>query len=146
MERQDCFYQCNFLKNFFQLFPECTTIIFLGYKIRNNSIFFKLLSCFLSNDCNFTPLIVVGNVVKLREALNFFEEKPLFGKRYLVPKINSEPSRLAVMLRDKSTLASSPFFLRQAKKPSIPFTLVKTIQSFHFSLSSLQDLYTIFPT
>ncbi len=46
-------------------------------------------------------LIVVGNVVKLREALNFFEEKPLFGKRYLVPKINSEPSRLAVMLRDK---------------------------------------------
>lgn len=46
-------------------------------------------------------LIVVGHVVRLRETLNFFEEKALFGKRYLVPKIGSEPSRLALMLRDK---------------------------------------------
>lgn len=46
-------------------------------------------------------LIVVGNVVKLRENLNFFEEKPLFGKRYLAPKIGTEPSRLAMLLRNR---------------------------------------------
>jgi len=46
-------------------------------------------------------LIVAGQVVKLREALNFFEEKPLFKKRYLVPKIGSTPSRLALLLREQ---------------------------------------------
>lgn len=46
-------------------------------------------------------LIVVGLVVELREALNFFEERPLFGKRYLLPKIGAEPSKLALMLREK---------------------------------------------
>lgn len=46
-------------------------------------------------------MIVIGDVVGLREYLNFFEEKPLWGRRYLVPKIGGEPSRLAAMLRDK---------------------------------------------
>ena len=44
-------------------------------------------------------LIVVGNVVGLREKLNFFEEKPLFHKKYLVPKIGDKPSPLAQKLR-----------------------------------------------
>lgn len=43
-------------------------------------------------------LIVAGKVVKLREKLNFFEEKPLFGKKYLVPKIGREASRLTIGL------------------------------------------------
>lgn len=43
-------------------------------------------------------LIVVGNVVKLRETLNFFEETPLFGKHYLVPKIGRETSHLTLGL------------------------------------------------
>lgn len=43
-------------------------------------------------------LIVAGEVVKLREKLNFFEEKPLFGKNYLVPKIGREASKLTMGL------------------------------------------------
>jgi uroporphyrinogen III methyltransferase/synthase len=46
-------------------------------------------------------MIVVGDVVTLRSQLNFFEEQPLFGKSYLVPKIGKEPSALADMLRNK---------------------------------------------
>lgn len=46
-------------------------------------------------------MIVVGEVVRLRETLNVFEKMPLFGKKYLVPKIGSEPSRLAERLRAK---------------------------------------------
>lgn len=46
-------------------------------------------------------MIVVGPVVRLRQSLNFYEKKPLFGKRYLVPKIGAEPSRLAQALRDR---------------------------------------------
>ena len=30
-------------------------------------------------------IIVVGNVVALREKLNFFEKQPLWGEHYLVP-------------------------------------------------------------
>lgn len=45
-------------------------------------------------------LIVVGNVVRLRSSLNFFEEKPLFGKRYLVTKIGEETSKLTSGLRE----------------------------------------------
>lgn len=44
-------------------------------------------------------LIVVGAVADLREPLNFYEKKPLFGKRYLVTKIGEEPSKLAAILR-----------------------------------------------
>ena len=44
-------------------------------------------------------MVVVGNVVSLREQLSFFEERPLWGKRFLVPKIGTKPSRLAEMLR-----------------------------------------------
>ncbi len=48
----------------------------------------------------FTPpaLIVVGEVVALREGLNFFEQKPLFGRRYLIPKIGKKSTRLREML------------------------------------------------
>lgn len=50
-------------------------------------------------------LIVVGRVVSLRDKLNFFETSPLFGKKYLVPKIGHEPSRLAAILRSHGALA-----------------------------------------
>lgn len=46
-------------------------------------------------------LIVVGKVINLRESLNFFEEKPLFGRSYVIPKIGSAPSRLARMLQEE---------------------------------------------
>ena len=46
-------------------------------------------------------MIVVGSVVSLRESLNIYEKKPLFGKRYLVPKIGEEPSRLSQALKDR---------------------------------------------
>lgn len=46
-------------------------------------------------------MIVVGNVVALREKLNFYEKQPLWGEHYLVPKIGSEPSKLAESLRNK---------------------------------------------
>ncbi len=46
-------------------------------------------------------LIVVGKVVGLREKLNFFEEQPLFGKKYLVTKVGKEVSRLTKLLESQ---------------------------------------------
>lgn len=43
-------------------------------------------------------LIVVGEVVSLRDELNFFERRPLFGKKYLIPRIGEQPTRLRALL------------------------------------------------
>lgn len=45
-------------------------------------------------------LIVVGEVVNLREKLNFFEEKPLFGKQIVVTRTRKQSSQLVEMIRD----------------------------------------------
>lgn len=44
-------------------------------------------------------IIVVGQVVSLRERLNFFEEQPLFGRRYLIPKIGKDTTGLKGLLK-----------------------------------------------
>lgn len=45
-------------------------------------------------------LIVIGEVVNLREKLNFFEVKPLFGKRIVVTRTRSQSSHLIDMIQD----------------------------------------------
>ena len=45
-------------------------------------------------------LIVVGDVVALRDPLNWFETKPLFGRRILVTRTREQAGRLAAMLED----------------------------------------------
>lgn len=49
-------------------------------------------------------VIVVGDVVSLRNELNFFEERPLFGKRYLLPKIGEKSTRLKGLLQDQGAV------------------------------------------
>lgn len=45
-------------------------------------------------------IIIVGDVVKLRDELNWFERKPLFGKTVVVTRSRSQASRLSETLRD----------------------------------------------
>ena len=45
-------------------------------------------------------LIVVGEVVSLREKLNFFEEKMLFGKQVVVTRTRSQSSEIVERIRD----------------------------------------------
>ena len=48
-----------------------------------------------------TPaLIVVGDVVKLHETLNWFENKPLFGKRVVVTRAREQASELKRLLEE----------------------------------------------
>lgn len=46
-------------------------------------------------------IIVVGEVVKLREKLNWYEAKPLFGKRIVVTRSRDQASVFAEMLIDR---------------------------------------------
>ncbi len=45
-------------------------------------------------------IILVGEVVRLREKLNWFEIKPLFGKRILVTRTREQASQLVELLED----------------------------------------------
>ena len=45
-------------------------------------------------------LIVIGDVVKLREKLNFFEDKPLFGKDVIVTRARTQSSSLVSKISD----------------------------------------------
>lgn len=45
-------------------------------------------------------IIVIGEVVKLREKLSWFEKKPLFGKRVLVPRATHQAGKLSRLLSE----------------------------------------------
>jgi len=51
---------------------------------------------------NFTSpaLIVIGDVVKLRKKLNWFENRPLFGQRIVVTRTREQASRLSSQLQE----------------------------------------------
>lgn len=49
-------------------------------------------------------LIVVGKTIALRENLNFFEKRPLFGKTFLVTKVGEQPSALTESLKEYGAL------------------------------------------
>jgi uroporphyrinogen III methyltransferase/synthase len=46
-------------------------------------------------------LIVIGDVVKLRSKLNWFEKRPLFGRRIVVTRARSQAGRLSRQLLDR---------------------------------------------
>ena len=55
----------------------------------------------LAESANIQPptVIVIGQVVQLRERLNWFETQPLFGKRVLVTRARGQASALSELLR-----------------------------------------------
>ena len=50
-------------------------------------------------------VIVVGEVVSLRHALRWFDDRPLFGKRVLVTRTRSQASTLSGLLRERGAQA-----------------------------------------
>ena len=56
-----------------------------------------------AEDSNFSPpaVIVVGEVVRLREKLNWFDNRPLFGKKILVTRARTQASSLSRLLLER---------------------------------------------
>lgn len=79
--------------------PQCPIAIIAHATLPNQKTLVSTLDRIVY-DLQQTPmsspaLIVVGDVVKLRKELNFFEERPLFTQKILVPRVGKTPSRLA---------------------------------------------------
>ncbi|MDT2240967.1 uroporphyrinogen-III synthase [Paenibacillus larvae] len=64
-------------------------------------------------------VIIIGEVVRLRDKLSWFEQKPLFGKRILVTRARSQASELAAKIED---LGGEPveFPVISLREPSRP--------------------------
>ena len=45
-------------------------------------------------------MAVIGDVVKEREKINWFEKRPLFGKRIVVTRTREQAGELSKALRD----------------------------------------------
>lgn len=56
----------------------------------------------IAMEANIQPpsLIVVGGVVSLRDKLNFYEQKPLFGKNIIVTRARTQSSKLLEIIND----------------------------------------------
>jgi uroporphyrinogen III methyltransferase/synthase len=50
-------------------------------------------------------IIIVGEVVELRERLNWYEQRPLFGRRVLVPRPHAQAGATARALRERGAAA-----------------------------------------
>jgi uroporphyrinogen III methyltransferase / synthase len=79
-------------------------------------------------------IIIVGEVVKLRETLAWYEKKPLFGKRVLVTRARSQASELADRIDDLGGEAVE-FPVIRLRQPEAPETLAELDQA----LSRLGD-------
>ncbi len=81
-----------------------------------------------------TPaLIVVGDVVKLHEAINWFESKPLFGKRVVVTRAREQASQLVDLLTDSGA--------NVLQFPTIQSASPESFQSLDRAVASRYDLY-----
>lgn len=60
-------------------------------------------------------VFVVGNVVKLREEMRWFDNRPLFGKRIIITRSRTQASRLANALKKEAhaALKFPPFRLKR---------------------------------
>lgn len=76
-------------------------------------------------------LIVVGSVVNLREKLNFFEEKPLFGKNIVVTRCRAQSSALAEKI---SEMGGNPIEI-----PTIKIQKVEDNKELEVEIDKIKD-------
>ena len=80
----------------------CAVISHAGYPDQKvvSATLFNIDEDVKNEDIKSPSLIVVGDVVKLREKLNFFENRPLFGKNVVVTRAREQSSSLVSRLKN----------------------------------------------
>lgn len=113
-----------------------TPVAFISWATRSNQ---RVVTATLENAYevaikeNVKPptLIVVGSVVNLREKLNFFEEKPLFGKNIVVTRCRTQSSALAEKI---SEMGGNPIEI-----PTIKIQKVEDNKELEVEIDKIKD-------
>lgn len=79
--------------------PDCPAIaVEAGTWPRQRSVWTTVGHLDRDAKLNSPVLVIVGEVVRCRNYMNWFEQRPLFGKRILVPRSSEHRGKLAAML------------------------------------------------
>lgn len=91
-------------------------------------------------------LIVVGEVVKLRDKLNFFEQKPLFGKTIVTTRARSQSSTLKSKLQALgASVIEFPTIRIQALSPNLALErVVEDLKQYTYTIFTSQNAVQIF--
>lgn len=91
-------------------------------------------------------LIVIGEVVKLREKLNFFEERPLFGKTIVTTRARSQASNLTKQLRELGAkVIEFPTIRLETITPNPALeTELHRLEDYHYVVFTSQNTVQIF--
>jgi len=84
-------------------------------------------------DLSTPALIVVGEVVKMHDIINWFETKPLFGKRVVVTRAREQASELKKMLEESGA--------QVLQFPTIEIVPPETLDSLDHVIDGRYDLY-----
>lgn len=74
-------------------------------------------------------IAVVGEVVRLRETLSWFEDRPLFGKRVLITRTRRQASTLARLLADEGAIP--------VELPSIEIEPIEDVERVNLAIEAL---------
>lgn len=91
-------------------------------------------------------LIVVGDVVKYRDKLNFFENKPLFGKRIMVTRARTQSSQLVSRIQDEGGRAIElpTIYIKENEDQTVLKTAINQIDTYNYIVFTSQNAVEIF--
>ncbi len=91
-------------------------------------------------------LIVVGEVVNLREKLNFFEEKPLFGKSIMVTRARTQSSTLVSCIQDEGgrVIEFPTIYIKENEEKEALKAAIAEIDTYNYLVFTSQNAVEIF--
>lgn len=91
-------------------------------------------------------LIVVGEVVKLREKLNFFEAKPLFGQTVVTTRARAQSSTLTAKLQElgAKVIEFPTLSIQPIKENTVLQTVIESVKEYTYLIFTSQNAVAIF--
>lgn len=91
-------------------------------------------------------LIVVGEVVKLREKLNFFEERPLFGKTIVTTRARAQSSGVVSKLKElgASVIETPTIAIKTIEENQALTDAIEAIKAYNYLIFTSQNAVNIF--